>query len=142
MNNLLNSDNLRQTQFMIGEKQFTILPLSAFEGFKLLEYIRENIGFNLLQFDSESLGSSLASLIATKAVYVDHVRKVLFSKVSFRTLDSKVSGMLSDININQAFEDCQAFDIYELLLRCVYVNFFSTFDRVSKLLDNKPQPTA
>lgn len=129
------ADKFLQLDFELCETKFTILPLNAFEAYKLLEYVREHIGVNLLQFNASDIASSLVSLVATKTMHVEHVRQTLFTKVRYK-LPTSVEGamMKNESDIVQAFHKGTAADIYELLLRCVFVNFFSTFKRLSAVM--------
>ena len=95
--------------------------------------------------DPEQLsGSALATFVTGVAKlvlgldlsFVEKLRNVLFGTVRYQTIKSKTQRPLgnNEVDQDQAFENLEAIQVYEVMLRALAVNFFDSFRGLAGLL--------
>ena len=135
-------DDFTAKDFTIENTQFFIAPMSAMEGFALMEEIRRELGNALditgmrstMEMEATEDGSATAMAIANGAiafartlmrmdpVFVERIRGKLFARITFRNANASAPQPL------QGFEDLaftSPYVIYELIARSLAVNFMT-----------------
>ena len=134
-----------------GTTHFTIHKLLAMEGFRVLDKIREAVGERLSHVDSDASVPTMIAAVALSipTAKVEEIMRPLFAQVTYTNTHAKTPLKVSDGNIidDAAFAGLEPIAIYNLLIRCLAVNFFSSFTEIKSLLatalpDSSPQPTA
>ena len=134
-------------EFQIEDTQFTVTPLTAMQGFAMLEDIRHELGESLdisgMRDTMESergepiaiANASIAfarTLLRMRPDFVEGIRRKLFAQIAFRNGNTNVPQTLLN------FEDLafrSAFVPYELIARSLAVNFMTGIpESVSSLL--------
>ena len=129
-------DQMNEQKFTIGEVEFSITKLSAMDGWRLLEDIRHQIGKSDLgdSVEADILKQISKTITGMDPAFVDDVRERLFKKVEFKTKDVKAGWLPLSGGEDMAFEKLEPSAIYELLMRCLVVNFTASFsDILSRL---------
>ena len=125
-------DDLKKECVTLGDTVFNINKLSASKALKLFEYMRQHIGQhfnNTIVSDLSTLDSLsvIKSVLSLPADTVHYVMVKLFEGVTFKT--GKSGAMpLTEPCWDMAFSDMA--HMYDLLLRCLVVNFFSSLTQL------------
>ena len=143
-----------ESQFSVdgdnGKTHFRITKLMPFDGFRVLDSIRAAIGERLATVNADA---SVMTIIISVAASIppnkmEEVMRPLFASVTYTNAHAKTPAPVCDGNaIDQtAFAGLEPITVYNLLLRCLAVNFFSSFAGIKSLLDDiipdsNPQPT-
>ena len=120
-------EELTTTEFEIGGTRFFIAKLPAMAAFDLLELIRHQVGKSAALAvpegsEDESVGALLKMVLSLDPAFVARVRQRLFEKVSFS--NERVSTPLKLAGAeDMAFDGLEPVAVYEVLLRCLAVNF-------------------
>ena len=135
--------SLTDAEFELSGARYTIRPLGAMAGWRLLEQIRFQVGgvlnasdiSTVLSVDAEDT-AAVTSMIAQVVLklepeFVQATMATLFRNVRFQN-NQAISGQTLQGSEDMAFAD--AGDPYEVLVRCLAVNFGGSALRlVSKL---------
>ena len=127
----------QKTKFQIGTTHFDVRKLLVDDAFWLLEEVREGMGVSFGNIDLDDQIDLRVHIV--KAVLgaprelVRSVRDQLFANVLFRNQHNKTPVPLLGSE-DSAFDGLSAFDIYEVLVRCLAVNFFDSLsEKISSL---------
>ena len=127
-------EELTATEFEIGRTRFFIATLPAIGAFDLLELIRHEVGKSAdlavpEGSEDEKVAALLKLALSLDPAFVKRVRTTLFEKVSFSNdrvpTPQKVAGAE-----DMAFDGSDAVAVYEVLLRCLAVNFTASLRAV------------
>ena len=126
--------DLTQEDFKIGDVEFHIDPLNPFIGYKMLEEIRNEIGkvtgaqtqpLNITLSGAGLPGDFIQILLNMPASYVDSLRARLFQEVYYRYPGAMERTQLGG-HEEEAFSALLPVAVYEVLVRCLAVNFTSS----------------
>jgi len=125
-------DDLKKESVILGSTSFKIKKLPASKALKVFEYMRQHIGQhfnNTLDSDLSTLDSLgvIKSVLSLSADTVHHVMVKLFDCVDFKNGQSGYMP-LTESCWDMAFSDMA--HMYDLLLRCLVVNFFSSLNQL------------
>lgn len=123
---------LTDTEFEIGGTRFFISKLPAMAGFDLLEVIRHEIGKSTSlrvpdRTTENAVGSLLQMVLSLDPSFVAYVRKILFEKVAFSNR-LVVDPLPLSGSEDMAFAGLEPVAIYEVLARCLAVNFTESWE--------------
>ena len=130
-----NIDDLKATDFTLGNTQFRIHKLLPMEGFRVLEDIRAALGPKIMQLQSEdtSLNNMLTGFVglvlSVSTQDVQNVMRQLFIEAYFKDEHSNQFVSLSG-NEGLAFKELEPFHVYEVLARCLVINFTGSLDEI------------
>ena len=133
-------DGISERNVTIKGATFHIAPLLPMEGFEVLEEIREAVvsPVGLSRVMENPTGPEITQALLTvlaglpKAV-VKSVQRQMFTSVTF-TNENALSARVLSGSEAMAFNGLSAFDVYEVTVRCLAVNFLgSSFDFLSRL---------
>ena len=121
------TEDLSVTEFEIGGTRFVISKLPAMPAFALLEEIRREVGRRssaLAPDDAEGAGTAglLQLVLDLEPQFVDRVRRKLFENVVFANETARTPQPLVGAE-DTAFQELEPVAVYEVLLRCLTVNF-------------------
>ena len=139
---------LQQQQFSIGATHFEISKLLPQEAYTLLERMRVALAPGLGSHDwsvSDTAMGVIQALILVVAnippSQLESIRDEMFSQVHFTNETAKQSLPLAG-NIGLAFENLEPVHIYEVLLRCLAVNFTGSLRAILSLMPAIQQNTS
>ncbi len=128
---MIDFKKMTEREVKLGETTFIIGKLNAMEGFKLLESIREQLGLTLSELNTAKmqeqnfLGEILKSVVRLPQQYVQkELIPILFNNIQF-SKSNQVGGLRLHGAEEMAFID--PLHVYEVLLRALCVNFYSSF---------------
>ena len=125
----------RKTTVKIGDTTFKINKLMVMDSLDVLEEIREGMGQRLLELEHMSLQEAIArAVIGAPRDLVARIRDRLFEEVTFKNQSAKTHVTLAGSE-EMAFENLSAVDVYEVLVRCLAVNFFDSFQELISRLN-------
>ena len=131
------------TEFDVGDIKFNIAKIPPMAGFRLAEEIRVNLVFASDKFDTgEGSEASNATLFIKSIMGLDpsFIKKLMDSLFEYVEYSGGGSGVekgwakLKGLE-DSAFQDFEVIQIYEVLVRALYVNFSGSF---SGMLSNFP----
>lgn len=133
-------EGLMERKVVIKGTTFTISPLLAMEGFEVLEEIREvAVSPQNLQSVIENptpervLKALLVVLAGLPKHVVKSVQRQMFTAVSFTNGNAQTARTLQGSE-PMAFNGLSPFDVYDITVRCLAVNFLeSSLDFLSRL---------
>ena len=134
------AEELTKTEFEIGRTRFFIAKLPAIAAFDLLELIRHEVGKSadlVVPEGSENkrVATLLPLMLSLDPAFVKRVRTTLFEKVSYSNDRVPTPQKLAGAE-DMAFDGSEAVAVYEVLLRCLAVNFTASLRAVgSKFKD-------
>lgn len=121
-----------------GKTHFTITKLMPFEGFRVLDKIREAVGEQAAKLPADASVQNIIVAIAMSipSEKLEAIMRPLFTSVTFTSATVKTPAPVADHNTidEMAFNGLEPITIYNLLLRCLAVNFFSSFTAIKSLL--------
>ena len=127
---------LNQSKITINDTTFVIGKLGAFKSFKLLEKIRVALAYssNDVKNESTDINGFIKAILALPEELIDEVMEIFFDAVRFIKKDEvKGAGLpLEKQNYDMAFASLEPVHIYELLARCITINFFCSFQELQK----------
>ena len=127
---------LNQSKITINDVTFSIGKLPAFRSFKLLEKIRVALAHssNDVKASSSDINGFIKSVLALPESLVDEVMEVFFDSVKFiKKEEVKGTGLpLEKQYYDMAFASLEPVHIYELLARCILINFFCSFQELQR----------
>lgn len=138
----MNIEELKKSTITYNNTTFIIKKLNADEAWNILESIRIQIidRSDKITPTANNVYDLIKAVLGLPTEFVQHLKTQLFLNVTF-TIKGKMSpnnkgeGMrLSPEMMASAFSDLEAYHIYELLARCLVVNFFYSFDMLLKTL--------
>lgn len=138
-----NFEKLCTPEFTIGNTKFMIHKLTGFEGFRVLESLREKLAEAVASIDfktEEDVKKIFINIMRMPASYIEgYLIPSLFCNVSYANPSAPnfmpIKGMGA---IDMAFEKLEPTDIYEVLLRALCINFYQSFKgKVSAFFDQK-----
>lgn len=124
------------SNFKIKGSEFSITKLSPMAGFHMSEYIRVNLVQSANSFEtSDDTAASQAALffkavLGMDQIVVEHIRNQLFQEIQFKTADVALGWVDLKDSIDMAFQDFEPINIYEVLVRALYVNFSGSFSEI------------
>jgi len=112
--------------------KFQIIKLSPFDGFRLFEDIRYALFTNAdsAQAEPESALLFYKAILTLKPSVIEGFRDRLFKNVQFRGNGVETGWMPIDGSEDMAFNKMEFIHIYELLVRCLAVNFTGSFHAI------------
>ena len=124
-----------QTQVSFGEDDekviFMLKPMPGWTAVKIMEQIRRNFGFQLANIDVRPGLEALALLqpfLTADTAFVEKLMDDMFSTVKFT--GNGVTNFALKGKEDIAFARIGPFAVYELLFRCLVVNFFPFLSRI------------
>ena len=137
--------DLTARRVKMGETTFHIGKMLPMEGFDTLERIRRALGesADLSRVGGGSIAeigaTAVKAILALPPAEVAHIRDDLFAHVKIACPQS--SGLLDLLgNEGMAFDELEPVAIYELLARCVAVNFSASFSVVLSSIQSSDLP--
>ena len=133
-------DSLTDTEFEIDGTRFFVAKLPAMAAFFLLEQIRHELGKSQALTipegaEEQTITALLKMVLSLDPAFVRLVRLKLFEKVSFSNARVTTPQPLAGAE-DTAFDGLEPVAVYEVLLRCLAVNFLGSLrGLVSKLGD-------
>lgn len=138
---------LSDTSFTIGETTFSVYKLLPHDAFTLLDMIRvstmrnavgvlPNIaigGQNAREVFEQGFMAFLLMLLSMPSDDLLRVRDVLWRNVEF-TNHMAQSPMSLESNHEMAFDRLEGIHYYEVLVRCLVVNFTESWDAIQSLM--------
>ena len=134
---------LTDNEVQFGETHFDIRKLPVMEGWHTLEYIRRRVGDKLLDidlgdsdlgagtYDAKAVTSVFGAILSMEETDIDKVRTALFKHVKFRNESAKDWQVLEGAE-DMAFQALEPGNVYEVLVRCLVVNFFGSFQALAR----------
>ena len=114
---------LTENDFTIAQTRFVIDKLPAMRAYDLLEAIRYEVGTTDQQGTIEWRADTLIGLIlGLKPAFVKQVRDKLFAAVHFTNENAQTPQPLLGAE-DTAFKGLEPVSVYEVLTRCLAVNF-------------------
>ncbi len=119
----------------IGETHFEIRKLLVMDSFAVLEELREGLGEQLGEVDSDDplQVTMVKTILSAPRELVISIRDQLFANVLFRNESYRTPMILAGME-EAAFDGLTPIDVYEMLVRCLAVNFFDTFREIASKL--------
>lgn len=132
------------TEFSVGDIKFNISKIPPMAGFRLAEDIRVNLVFASDKFDagdgteSHSATLFIKSILGLDPAFIQKLMNSLFEYVEYSGGDSGVEKGWAKLKglEDSAFQNFEVIQIYEVLVRALYVNFSGSF---SGMLSNFPE---
>ena len=135
---------LGQTQVSFGEETekviFTIKPIAGWTAVKILEQIRRNFGFQLSNIDVRpglEVLALLQPLLTADISFVEKLMEDMFASVKFSGNGATNFPLKGKEDI--AFARIGPFAVYELLIRCLVINFFPFLIKDRLKLEKTPE---
>ena len=134
--NLAIIGDLTQEDFVIDSVEFHIEPLNPFVGYKMLEEIRNEVGrvtgmqsqpLNVTMNGAALPGDFIQILLNMPKDYVESLRARLAETVYYRYPGGGIERNKLAGNEEAAFSALKPIAVYEVLVRCLAVNFTSSF---------------
>jgi hypothetical protein len=121
-----------------AEVWFEITKLSALRAWRLLEYIRKTLGSaeHVAGIGGDNAGTDMLMLVTTLMALpeekIEHIRSVLFENVMYRTASMRGNAvpLVTEGDIDVAFADLEPVHIYEVMGRCLMINFTGSFNAI------------
>ena len=131
----MNIDELKKPVIKKENVTFKFYKLPAVEGLDLFEDIRVAFGRALDSVTpTENLLLTLSkALTAIPADFSKHLREKLFAYIEFTRDGDTATPKLTAEWWPSAFEHLDAADVYELMLRALVINFFSSYKKLERL---------
>lgn len=125
-------------RFKIKGTSFVISKLPPMKSFSLAEYIRVHLAKSADSFSIEDKSSEKENAVLFfKAVLgldpdvVEHIRETLFEYIEYQGSGvEKGFAPLSGLE-DMAFQDFEVVNIYEVIGRALYINFFGSFSGIA-----------
>lgn len=134
-------DNLsKELEFTKGETAFKINKLLAMDAFDVVEIIRTALAESKTiagEFDNDGV-ALIKAILGINSDRLKEVKRKLFDHVTFTNTMYETPETLSK-NEAAAFVGLDAVAIYEILGRCLIVNFMSTFQNLASSLSKADQ---
>ena len=137
-----------ETDFKLGDTTFYVRKLTAMRGHKVSEMIRAAVGVQTLRFGGASDVPTLIAgiILSLNPVDVEAITKVMWERVEFKNGTAQTPLPLLG-NEDMAFEHLEPVDVYEVIVRCLAVNFTASLEGILSrmpegLLSSPPLPTA
>ena len=121
------------TEVEIGETRFRFSKLPAMRGYALLEKIRTAIGRHAGVQSSAGMGAIVRAVLSLPPEFVEEVRIELFGEVKFSNRMAQTAQTLAGAE-DTAFADLEPVAVYEVLVRCLAVNFTESFRQIASRL--------
>jgi len=120
---------LKNPEFTMEGVKFQIKKLSPIKGFNLFEKIRYEISRNADSAEAEPDSPLLfyKAILTLNPDVIEGIREDLFRNVSFRGNGVETGWMDLDGSEDMAFQEMEPLHVYELLIRCLAVNFSGSF---------------
>ena len=142
----IDTEEFKKKEFTIADTKFVINKLNAYQGMLLLDKIRVSLFASEIGDSSNELAMLLKSIAGFPHDKLIEIQGILFAKVQYcKKGDNAKLYLSSENHIDMAFGDGEPVDIYELLLRCLAVNFTNSFKKIADkakgliLQDTKPK---
>ena len=121
---------LTDREFTIRDVRFTVNKLLTPDAFKVLEQLRFAVGDRLKALPADSTFSAYVGLVLSiEPGMVEKLMAMLFKTVSFKTPDQpQALGLLTKEAM--AFKDLEPIHYYEVIARCLAVNFFGSLAEI------------
>lgn len=118
----------KQKECTLGRTRFRIEKMLPMQGFEVLEMVRSAVGdrFRTLSAETGTAGALISVILGIDPPALRSIMDRLFRSVHFTNANVKTP-MVVFGNEGMAFESCQPIDVYELLARCLTVNFRESF---------------
>jgi hypothetical protein len=139
----MNIEALNKQKCKIGNVNFVINKLNAFEGDEVFGLMRTELVkvANVLDGDDMDMATLLKAVMALPQATIREVRERLFNACTYQHEGINMAAPLDTHMFDTAFDGLDTFDIYELLARCLVVNFFSSSRKIKKLMAHLNPPT-
>lgn len=129
------AENLIAPEFTMNDVKFRVTKLAPLKGFDLFEEIRYQLARNAdtdhggKNSEKESAILFFKAVLTLNPVIIMDIRSILFVNVEFMGGESGVDKKYTKlVGLEEmAFSTLEAIHIYELLIRCLAVNFSASF---------------
>ena len=126
----------------IKNTTFYIQKMNADKGWEVFEKLRVALADKAAEMESVGFEKDFIKLFSCLPIdFVLSLRQELFSHVYFTNQEAKDRLELSEEFIPMAFKELEPIHIYELLFRCLAVNFFSSFQIIKEKFPPGIAPT-
>ena len=132
-------DEYQKTEFTIGNCKFSVEKLRAMEGYWLLEQIRYEFRNTVLKELGDDENALFASFFMLDPQFVETVRKRLFQRVKFTNESAITAQQLAGAE-DIAFTGLEPLAIYEIIVRCLMINFSNSLRDILDLLSRSNNP--
>ena len=127
--------SFKDVKFSVGNTKFNIAKLPPMAGFRLVEEIRVNLVSASDKLDSgdgtEAKNATLfiKSIMGLSPIFIQKLMDSLFEYVEYSGVDSGVEKGWAKLKglEDSAFQNFEVIQIYEVLVRALYVNFSGSF---------------
>jgi len=127
------------TKFKIKGTEFSIEKLPPMEGFRVAEQIRVNLAETSDKFDvgegsdNENVALFLKAILGLPPSFVDYLMEKMFDSIQFTGKDTGQEKGWQSLRGSEdsAFINFEVINIYEVLWRALYVNFFGSFSGIA-----------
>ena len=121
------SEAWQETEFTIGGTTFHVTKMNAMDSFEVLELIRTSSASALVNADAtgtvqETVASLISGVLSIPRSNLRQIREELFREVRFTNKIARTKMVLYQ-NEHKAFNGLLPTHVYEVLARCLCVNF-------------------
>ena len=140
MLDLSNPESLSEPQFQIGDTRFSVKKMPAMEAWAVLEKIRAQTGaaMDLSTPEGGIEHTFLRIIVSLRVDFVNSLRMELFRHVSYTNASTSLVPVAG--NEDNAFDGLEPIAVYEVLVRCLAVNFTGSFRAISEAISKLPSP--
>ena len=136
-------DDLLERECQIGDTTFSIGKMPTIEGWDCMEVIREQTGMTIMNLKDDSKDSEDPRIAVMKAIvkifftlpvpFVKKLKIQLFSHCQYKNEQTTWSP-LKQVNMQSAFGALEPIAVYEVLVRCLAVNFTVSCQEIIDLI--------
>lgn len=133
--------NLRKETFNIKNVSFKINKLPVMTALNVIEELRYGLGekFEGLGDDNDYTAQFFKMIMSLPPELVARIRETLFTEVVF-SKPPEYKGFVPLVGLEDAaFESLSPFSVYEVLVRCLVVNFIDSLEDISLRFGIDPQ---
>ena len=128
-----------KTKFKIKGSEFSIEKLPPMKGFRIAEEIRVNLAESADRFEvkggseTESATLFFKALLGLPPDFIDELMSKMFEHIQFTGKDTGTEKGWQSLSGSEdsAFINFEVINIYEVLVRALYVNFSGSFSEIA-----------
>ena len=142
---MMNVEAMRKQDVTMGDVDFKISKIPAMEAYDLLELARIQLAncADKITPSGNAMVDFIKSVGCLPVEFTNHLKSELFKRVTFIKKSNMVGNNqgvglpLTSDKFAMAFENLDPSYVYELLIRCLVVNFFYFFKRLQNFANQK-----
>lgn len=132
------AQSLGDKVFKINDAEFHIAKLPPLAGMDLLEFIRASLaktsnGIDAGDSNAENIALFFKTILALPPADVKYIRDELFKNIEFKSPGVDRGLLRLSGSEDMAFQGFEIINIYEVLVRALYVNFSGSFSGIGSL---------